>query len=69
MGSLFGSAPEPAPLPPLPEPDDTEAEERQQRLDTLARRRRGRAGTIHTSTRGLLEPLASAGAAKTLLGD
>lgn len=57
MGSFFGSSspPPPPPLPALPGPDPDE-EARKERLAALERRRRGRAGTIVTSERGVLRP-------------
>ncbi|MGB0670900.1 MAG: hypothetical protein ACPGNT_05345 [Rhodospirillales bacterium] len=76
MGGFF-SSPAPAPLPPLPQPEpepapDPAAEaaeaERQARIDNLERRRRGRAGTITTSDRGLLDD-GSGRSGKTLLGE
>jgi len=57
MGSLFKSPspPPPPPAPVLPKPDPEE-EARKERLAALQRRRRGRAGTIVTSERGVLRP-------------
>lgn len=57
MGSLFSSPspPPPPPAPVLPRPDPEE-EARKERLAALQRRRRGRAGTIATSERGVLRP-------------
>lgn len=52
-------------MPALPKPDPEE-EARKERLAALARRRRGRAGTIATSERGLLRPPVEG---KRLLGD
>ena len=52
MAGLF-SAPK---MPPPPAPvskDNTAEEDRKKRLDAIERRRRGRAGTIETSARGL----------------
>ena len=70
MGSLFRAPapPPPPPLPAIPRPDP-EDEARRERLAALERRRRGRAGTIATSERGVLraDPLAAAG--KRLLGE
>ncbi len=54
MGGFF-SPPSPAPLPPPPPAPDPAADERERRLDAIERRRRGRAGTIATSDRGVLE--------------
>lgn len=53
MGSVF-KAPKPAKLPAPAPTVDPDEKERQLRLETLARIRRGRAGTIATSPRGLL---------------
>jgi hypothetical protein len=57
MGSLFRSPspPPPPPMPALPTPN-LEEEARKERLAALERRRRGRAGTITTSERGVLRP-------------
>lgn len=67
MGSLFGSSSPPAlpPVPALPTPDPEE-EARKERLIALERRRRGRAGTIATSERGILQPVSGG---KRLLGE
>jgi len=66
MGSLFRSpAPPPPPVPALPQPDPEE-DARKERLAALERRRRGRAGTIQTSDRGVLRPPLEG---KRLLGD
>ncbi|MBO6518703.1 MAG: hypothetical protein JJ900_11755 [Rhodospirillales bacterium] len=54
MGGFF-SPPAPAPLPPPPPAPDPAADERERRLEAIERRRRGRAGTIATSERGVLE--------------
>ena len=67
MGGLL-SSPSPAAPAALPEPVDTEAEERERRLEEMDRRRRGRNGTIATGYRGVLsESLGSRG--KSLLGE
>jgi len=67
MGSFFGtsSPPAPPPMPTLPAPDPDE-DARRERLAALERRRRGRAGTIATSDRGLLQPALGG---KRLLGE
>lgn len=72
MGSLF-SPPRPPALPPLPpaaaptpSPDELE---RRRRLDAVARRQRGRQGTIVTTPRGLLRLSADLPARKSLLGE
>ncbi|MBI5164408.1 MAG: hypothetical protein HY985_10960 [Magnetospirillum sp.] len=75
MGGLFSSpSPPPAPPPPPPTPapapevvKDPDQEARQQRLDAIARNRRGRYGLIETSERGVLDAPALQG--KTLLGE
>jgi len=53
-------------LPPLPDPGE---EDRKRRLEALNRRRRGRAGTIVTSARGLLRLSDEAPRRKSLLGE
>lgn len=53
---------------PVPEPNP-EAVERQKRLDALARKRRGLAGTVTTSPRGLLAMSDWAPKRKSLLGE
>ena len=70
--SIFAppSAPAPAPLPPPPPPaDDSEEVERRRRLESLARRRRGRPETVATSLRGLLRLAADLPQRKSLLGE
>ena len=52
-------------MPSLPTPDPDE-EARKERLAALERRRRGRAGTIATSERGILQPWSGG---KRLLGE
>lgn len=69
MGGFFSApsiAPPPAPAP-LPAAADPEEDARKQRLDAIARNRRGRAGTVQTSHRGVLDPVAGPG--KSLLGE
>lgn len=74
MGGFF-SPPSPPPMPQMAAPPpaiDPDAEERQRRLDAIGRNRRGRAGTIATGDRGVLEPVSpskSAGSGKRLLGE
>lgn len=69
MGAIFGAPKPPAPPPP-PEPAvDPDVEARQRRMEEIDRRRRGRAGTIATSSRGLLQPSDGASSAKTLFGE
>jgi len=68
MAALF-SAPKPPPLPPPPPLPDPDADERQRRLAAIERRRRGRAGTIATSERGLLALAIDAPRRKSLLGE
>lgn len=68
MGGLFGGAPEPPPPPPPAAAPDPDAEARKQRLDTIARNRRGRLGLIATSDKGVSLDSSEAGG-KSLLGD
>lgn len=68
MGGLFGSAPTPPPPPPEPV-DDTAAKEREERIESLVRRRRGREATIATSPRGLLTAADWVPRRKSLLGE
>ncbi len=59
MGGFLSPSPPP---PPAPEPEpatDPDAEDRKRRLDAIDRRRRGRAGTIATSERGVTRPLSA----------
>lgn len=60
MGSLFS--------PDQPELPDDDSED-ELRSGDEARRRRGLAGTIRTSGRGVLTPLDSSAGRKTLLGE
>lgn len=53
MGSLFSTPKVPAPAPLSAGPADTSAEEAAARLREIARKRRGRAGTVVTSPAGL----------------
>ena len=71
MGSLFAAPKQiaPAPLPPLPVEEDGDEAERKRRLETLARKRRGRAGLIKTSDRGLLSEASDSSTSKILLGE
>ncbi|HER27732.1 MAG TPA: hypothetical protein ENI69_11545 [Rhodospirillales bacterium] len=73
MGGFF-SQPAPQPLPPLPPlpVDNTAAEEEKRRLQNIARRRRGRAGAIATSAKGIRSLLATGSQnskRKSLLGE
>ncbi len=68
MASLF-KTPKPKPLPALPRMADPEAEERRLRIESLIRRRRGRAGTILTSPRGLFQSTPWQPRRKSLLGE
>lgn len=68
MGGLFGSASTPSPPPPEPV-DDTAAKERQERIEALVRRRRGREATVATSPRGLLAAADWTPKRKSLLGE
>jgi len=73
MGGFFGggsSAPTytaPTPTPAVVETADPDAEARKQREDAMARNRRGRAGMVTTSERGVLAPAPSG--SKSLLGE
>ena len=68
MGSLMSSPS--APPMPAPEPlPDYAADEQKARLDAMERRRRGRAGTVTTSDRGLVRTNENAPQKKTLLGE
>jgi hypothetical protein len=67
MGNVF-KAPKPAKLPAPAPAVDPDEKERQLRLETLARIRRGRAGTIATSPRGLLVVSDFSANRKSLLG-
>lgn len=71
MGGLFSPPSPPSPPPPLPVIDDG-AGETKRRLEAIARRRRGRSGTIVTSARGVRGLLTAAAAVpkrKSLLGE
>ena len=75
MAGLFSPPSPPAPLP-LAALGDADTDEAGRRLEALARRRRGRAGTIATSARGvsrtprsLLANGAVAVSRKSLLGE
>ncbi len=73
MGGFFSAPSVPVPPPPPPVVDTAE-EERKARLEAIERRRRGRAGTIATSERGVLSDSVpassgSAGDLKDRLGD
>lgn len=68
MGGLFSSPSPPAPEP-TPEPEDPEEAEREARLEAIARRRRGRSGTIRTSATGTLAPTPGEQTGKTKLGE
>jgi len=68
MGGIF-SGPS-APPPPAPAPVvDISAVEQKARLEAMDRQRRGRAGTILTTDRGLLKTTATKPAKKSLLGE
>ena len=72
MGGFFSSGPSAPPAPPpLPAAPDPEVEARKLRLENIARNRRGRAGMVATSERGVLGPVAGAAtvAGKSLLGE
>jgi len=68
MGGIFSSPS----APPMPEPQvavDPGIEASQTRMDRIERNRRGRAGTILTSDRGLVSLNAKAAPKKSLLGE
>ncbi|MCC7427209.1 MAG: hypothetical protein IT557_09905 [Alphaproteobacteria bacterium] len=68
MSGLFGSPSPPPPPPPPAEPDPAvEAEAR--RKARVERLRRGLAGTIATSERGVLDPAWPSVQRKSLLGE
>ncbi len=69
MGSLFSAPKAPPPPPPLPTEADGDEDERKSRLEILDRKRRGRAGLIATSPRGLMSDTRYPSAGKTLLGE
>jgi hypothetical protein len=80
MGSMFrppspASLPPPLPAAPPPGPpgvqpaSDIDGIERRKRLEALARRQRGLAGTVATSPRGLLLLSDTALQRKSLLGE
>ncbi|MBF0246707.1 MAG: hypothetical protein HQL36_01325 [Alphaproteobacteria bacterium] len=69
MGGIFSSPSMPAIAAPAPIEDTTAEEEKKARLEGIERRRRGRAGTIHTSERGLLQSAADKPKKKDLLGE
>lgn len=69
---IFDSPPPSASAPSLPTPapePDLEEVDRKKRLDALARKRRGLAGTVTTSPRGLLALSDWAPKRKSLLGE
>ncbi len=68
MASLF-KTPKPKSPPALSSSADPDAEERELRIENLIRRRRGRAGTILTSPRGLFETTPWQPRRKSLLGE
>ncbi len=67
MGSLFSSPKMPAPLP-APVEDNTEESETEARLRAIARRRRGRLGTIVTAPTGVRFTSAAAAPRRALIG-
>jgi len=69
MGGILSSPKAPPAMPaPEPLPDPAIAEEKA-RVDAMDRRRRGRAGTITTTERGLLSTNGKAPQKKSLLGE
>ncbi|MCW8915042.1 MAG: hypothetical protein OQK24_04220 [Magnetovibrio sp.] len=69
MGGFFSAPPPPPPPAPQTYVDNTAEQERQDRIDMIERRRRGRAGTIKTSERGLLSKTIPTQTKKQLLGE
>ncbi|MCR6633158.1 MAG: hypothetical protein NVV74_25690 [Magnetospirillum sp.] len=68
MGGFFGGSPSvPSYTPPATVAADPEEEARKQRQESMARNRRGRAGMVATSERGVLTE--AVGTGKTLLGE
>lgn len=72
MGGFFqSSSPAPVYTPPAASTTDADAEARKLREEAMARNRRGRAGMVATSERGVLgttsAPIGTA--TKTLLGE
>ena len=65
-GIMHTPSPPPTPQPTMPEPARSQEEDR---LDALERRRRGRAGTILTTDRGLMKPTINSNGTKDLLGE
>jgi hypothetical protein len=61
-------APPPVAMPAEPDKPDPEAQASETRVQNLLRRRRGRAGTVETSWRGVLEQSPAAPSRKNLLG-
>lgn len=70
MGGFFSSTPAvtttTATLPATPDPD---AEARKLRLENMERNRRGRAGLVATSDRGILSQANATTGTKQLLGE
>jgi len=70
MGGMFKASQAPATnAAPTPAVVDTAAEDRKRRLEALERQRAGRAGTITTSSRGLLMQADWVPERKSLLGE
>lgn len=67
MGGFFGGSPSVPSVPVVDTSADAEEEARKHRLDAMARSRRGRAGMVTTSDRGVLSPVGGVG--KNLLGE
>ena len=69
-GILLGAAKAPSmPMPVLRQDPVNTIDESQTRIDELERQRRGRAGTVQTSDRGLVRLNAVAPQKKSLLGE
>lgn len=69
MSGIFKSPPAPPPPQPLPEVKDPDAAAREERLEALDRRRRGRTGTVETGFRGVLNSKGGTPAGKSKLGE
>lgn len=69
MGGVLSAPKAPAPYIPVAEPQPQPQDDTQARVDAIERRRRGLAGTVTTSERGLLALNAGAVQKKSLLGE
>lgn len=69
MGGILSAPSAPPVYAPLPNETPAPSDDTQARIDELDRRRRGRAGTVLTSDRGLLRANETATQKKSLLGE